>query len=137
MADRLTQLQDCVNELANQMCNSIGVLQQFAPPCGFDGTDFENLEQEENAHLFAKLIASTAKDIDVLIDSLPNEESSQELQTESMKGLENANQDAAKQMEVIVNEGQKLLERVQFALEDIGKTQVLASNLNDKKEFLS
>ena len=135
MADRLTQLQDCVNELANQMCNSIGVLQQFAPPCGFDGTDFETLEQEENARLFAELIAKTAKDIDVLIDSLPSEESSQEIQTESMRVLENFNQESSKQMEVIVNEGQKLLERVQYALEDIGKTQIVASRLNiDKKD---
>jgi hypothetical protein len=32
------------------------------------------------AHLFATLIARTAKDIDVLIDSLPSEESTAELQ---------------------------------------------------------
>ena len=32
------------------------------------------------AHLFATLIARTAKDIDVLIDSLPSEESTPELQ---------------------------------------------------------
>ena len=32
------------------------------------------------AAMFAKLIARTAKDIDVLIDSLPSEESSLELQ---------------------------------------------------------
>ena len=34
----------------------------------------------ENAALFAQLVARTAKDIDVLIDSLPNEDSSPELQ---------------------------------------------------------
>lgn len=32
------------------------------------------------AHLFATLIARCAKDIDVLIESLPNEDSSTELQ---------------------------------------------------------
>ena len=34
----------------------------------------------DHAQLFAQLIARTAKDIDILIDSLPSEESSAELQ---------------------------------------------------------
>ena len=38
----------------------------------------------EHAALFAQLIARTAKDIDVLIDSLPSEESSPELQVSVM-----------------------------------------------------
>ena len=36
----------------------------------------------ENSLLFAQLIARTAKDIDVLIDSLPSEEATPELQVE-------------------------------------------------------
>lgn len=36
--------------------------------------------QEDFAQLFAKLIVKTAKDIDILIDSLPSEESTLELQ---------------------------------------------------------
>ena len=36
---------------------------------------------DENALLFAQLIARAAKDVDVLIDSLPSDESTAELQT--------------------------------------------------------
>ena len=39
-----------------------------------------NYPNEDYAQLFAKLIVKTAKDIDVLIDSLPSEESTPELQ---------------------------------------------------------
>nr|XP_037290882.1 mediator of RNA polymerase II transcription subunit 21-like [Rhipicephalus microplus] len=85
MADRLTQLQDAVNAQADNFCNSIGILQQYAPPSSFP--EFEksvskpgHQPQEDYPQLFATLIARTAKDIDVLIDSLPSEEASPELQ---------------------------------------------------------
>ncbi|KAL3199116.1 hypothetical protein MRX96_043986 [Rhipicephalus microplus] len=87
MADRLTQLQDAVNAQADNFCNSIGILQQYAPPSSFP--EFEKSvskpgqqPQEDYPQLFATLIARTAKDIDVLIDSLPSEEASPELQVE-------------------------------------------------------
>lgn len=44
---------------------------------------------------------SCAKDIDTLIESLPNEDSSQELQNQSLRCLEKENQDAAKQLEEV------------------------------------
>ena len=42
--------------------------------------------------MFAKLIARTAKDIEILIDSLPTDEISSEAQTEEMKRLEEENE---------------------------------------------
>lgn len=42
-----------------------------------------------------------AKDIDTLIESLPNEDSSQELQAQSLRRLEVENQEAAKRLEEV------------------------------------
>ncbi|ESO91637.1 hypothetical protein LOTGIDRAFT_191328 [Lottia gigantea] len=145
MADRLTQLQDAVNQVsdfsivhhfsrifkeqADHFCNSVGVIQQCAPSSPFPG--FERSggkgsppQQEDYALLFAKLIARTAKDIDVLIDSLPSEESSLELQLASLKKLEQENQEAARKLEDIVNHGERLLEQIQAALHDIAQSQL-------------
>lgn len=58
----------------------------------------------DHTHLFAQLIARTAKDIEVLIDSLPSEESSAELQSASLIKLEEENREAAKRLEDIVQQ---------------------------------
>jgi mediator of RNA polymerase II transcription subunit 21 len=58
----------------------------------------------DHTHLFAQLIARTAKDIEVLIDSLPSEESSCELQSASLIKLEEENREAAQKLEVIVQQ---------------------------------
>ncbi|CAN2387162.1 Mediator of RNA polymerase II transcription subunit 21 [Pristimantis euphronides] len=130
MADRLTQLQDALNSLADQFCNAIGVLQQCAPPASFNNIQTTlNKEQpqnptEEYAQLFAALIARTAKDIDVLIESLPSEESTARLQTESLGKLEEENHVAAARLEEVVYRGDMLLEKIQTALADIAQSQL-------------
>ncbi|KAL3856704.1 hypothetical protein ACJMK2_011427 [Sinanodonta woodiana] len=130
MADRLTQLQDAVNQLADHFCNSIGVLQQCAPSSPFPGFDKQGGKSpaapltEDYAPIFAKLIARTAKDIDTLIDSLPSEESSLELQLASLKKLEIENQEAAKKLEEVVAKGENLLHQIQEALNDIAHCQL-------------
>ncbi|XP_076312551.1 mediator complex subunit 21 isoform X1 [Tachypleus tridentatus] len=136
MADRLTQLQDAVNAQAENLCNSIGVLQQFAPPSSFP--EFEKSaskpaqsSSEDYAQLFATLIARTAKDIDVLIDSLPSDESSPELQAASLRRLEQENQESAKRLEEVVRRGESLLEQIQQALHDIAQSQLDMQRLQD------
>ncbi|EDW95608.1 mediator of RNA polymerase II transcription subunit 21 [Drosophila teissieri] len=131
MADRLTQLQDTVNQQAENFCNAIGVIQQTSFPSKF--VNFERIgpqtpnscqPQEDYAQLFAQLIARCAKDIDTLIESLPNEDSSIELQNSSLKRLEIENQETAKDLEEVVQKGELLLEKMQYALESIAQAQL-------------
>ncbi|XP_070572129.1 mediator of RNA polymerase II transcription subunit 21-like [Ptychodera flava] len=129
MADRLTQVQDAVNQLADHFCNSIGVLQEASVPGKFSGFDKqESSDQlqptEETSLLFAQLISRTAKDIDVLIDSLPSEDSTAELQNASLCRLERENEEAAKKLSDIVKKGEILLERIQEALKEIAEAQL-------------
>ncbi|NWR89938.1 MED21 polymerase, partial [Furnarius figulus] len=132
MADRLTQLQDAVNSLADQFCNAIGVLQQCGPPASFSNIQTainkdqpaNPTEGKEYAQLFAALIARTAKDIDVLIDSLPSEESTAALQAASLYRLEEENHEAAARLEEVVYRGDVLLEKIQSALADIAQSQL-------------
>ncbi|XP_002739900.1 mediator of RNA polymerase II transcription subunit 21-like [Saccoglossus kowalevskii] len=126
MADRLTQLQDAVNQLADHFCNSIGVLQESSVPGKFSGFDKQEQQQqaEDNSLLFAQLIARTAKDIDVLIDSLPSEDATVELQNASIQRLENENEEAARKLKDIVRKGEILLERIQSALKEIADAQL-------------
>ncbi|KAK6968022.1 mediator of RNA polymerase II transcription subunit 21 [Biomphalaria glabrata] len=135
MADRLTQLQDAVTQQAEHFYNSIGVLQQSAPSSPFPGFEKPGCKpsspppQEDYAALFAKLITRTAKDIDVLIDNLPSEDSSTELQVASLQKLELENQEEAEKLEEIVARGEQLLKTIQKSLEQIAASQLYSQGL--------
>ncbi|KRZ13929.1 Pyrroline-5-carboxylate reductase [Trichinella zimbabwensis] len=129
MSDRLTQLQDCINELASQICNSTGVLQQAAPPSNFENNDQLTTGAEDNAELFAKLVASTSSDIDMLVDLLPNEEPSQDLQKEQFSELNHLNSEAAESLRLSVERGQVLLERIKNILSFIDSTQRIVAEI--------
>ncbi|PVD31620.1 hypothetical protein C0Q70_07036 [Pomacea canaliculata] len=135
MADRLTQLQDAVNQQAENFCNSIGILQQYATPSPFPGFEKPGGKpavqepSEDYAALFAKLVARTAKDIDVLIDSLPSEESSLDLQLQSLQRLEQENQESAQKLKEVVCKGEELMAQIQQALQDIAQAQLQSQAL--------
>ncbi|XP_071447996.1 mediator of RNA polymerase II transcription subunit 21 [Hetaerina americana] len=143
MADRLTQLQDTVNQQAENFCNSIGILQQYSSPSRFPGFDRSGSQtpsqqqQDDYAHLFATLIARCAKDIDVLIESLPSEDSSTELQIASLRRLEQENQEAGERLEEVVQRGEALLAQVQAALADIAQSQLEMQRMLDGRSVVT
>uniref|UniRef100_T1GK21 Mediator of RNA polymerase II transcription subunit 21 n=1 Tax=Megaselia scalaris TaxID=36166 RepID=T1GK21_MEGSC len=79
---------------------------------------------EDFSQLFAQLISRCAKDIDTLVDSLPCEESSPELQNQSLKVLETENQQSAEKLDEVMESAMKLLKKIQDALEDIAQAQL-------------
>lgn len=82
------------------------------------------------AQLFATLITRCAKDIDLLIDSLPNDDSSPELQVQSLQILENENRKESEGLEEVVKKGEDLLEKIQAALSEIAK-HMIDTRLNE------
>lgn len=188
MADRLTQLQDAVNVQADNLTNSIGVLQQLARPNSFpseiafdrssssayqnalaemgvappppppaikeegeekakektnglehtNGGDHASMnggqppptsEQIDNGQLFSRLIAKTAKDIDVIIDSLPNKDLEAEVQESHIRRLEEDNKEQARKLEAAIKHGEEMLQVIKNALEDIAQSQMMMEQL--------
>jgi len=133
MADRLTQLQDAVNMQADNFCNSIGILQQ----CSGSSRTLDRSTAEpppDYTLLFASLITRTAKDIDHLIESLPSEESSTELQLASLRRLEQENHETALKLKDVIDRGERLLDRIQSALTDISQSQIEMQKLTTGNE---
>jgi len=124
MADRLTQLQDAVNSQADNFCNSIGILQDMAQPASLTGASKPPPGGEDHTQLFAQMVARTAKDIEVLVDSLPSEESTQELQAAGLASLEAESEQAGEALAETVRQGEKLLGSIQAALHDIANRQL-------------
>lgn len=140
MSDRLTQLQDQVNKLASLFCDATGILQQRAKPSKFENFA-ENLnrgyEDEEKDKLqdeksiedikieYAKSITSAAKRIDELIDSLPDEdESNEQLQAQQLKELEHENAIAARHLEYVTECAENLLQQIQEKISFIAQSQL-------------
>ena len=146
MADRLTQLQDAVNQVGFALyhktlyllcvyCSSqttsvtalgfyktLGTLSRVVQPqtqrkpkvdqpvCPMSSYVLSTLALSpvENSALFSTLISRTVQDIDILVDSLPSHQYTQERQTESLRQLELENQQSAEKLTRAVEEGGRL-----------------------------
>jgi hypothetical protein len=137
MSDRLTQLQDVVNLLADHLCNATGVLQENARPSRFN--DFEqnssttNSNGDDYSQLFAQLITRTTSELVALIDSLPTIPSTDDDLTEQhvqLELLERENLEATLKLEQTTELAEYLLEQVQTCLQSL--SQAL---LDERKKF--
>ncbi|CDS38069.1 Mediator of RNA polymerase II transcription [Echinococcus multilocularis] len=151
MADRLTELQDAINLQAENLGNAVGVIQQLAQPSLFrelnhngrrekewaSNPEFQALlqsqSQEDNAHKFAVTIATTAKQIELLINSLPAEEASLELQDEVTRQLlSDYRKESAKLVHLITKSFQTRLSKVRQLLSKIAEVQLLTRTLENE-----
>jgi mediator of RNA polymerase II transcription subunit 21 len=132
MSDRLTQLQDVVNVLADHLCNATGVLQETARPSRFG--DFEQNSSSTNSNvdnngddysrLFATLITRTTSELVALIDSLPTIPSTEDDLAEQhaqLESLEQENIEATVKLEQTTELAEYLLEQVQTCLQSLSQ----------------
>ncbi|GMT32012.1 hypothetical protein PFISCL1PPCAC_23309 [Pristionchus fissidentatus] len=122
MSDRLTQLQECINEQAGHFCNAVGVLQGSAAPCGFDTN--KEMQDEPYCDLYASLIARTAKDIELFIDSIPVEENMADLNKEELANVNEKRKELCADLEEAVDDGEELVSRLRDKLDQIARVQI-------------
>ncbi|GMT05528.1 hypothetical protein PENTCL1PPCAC_27702 [Pristionchus entomophagus] len=122
MSDRLTQLQECINEQAGHFCNSIGVLQGTAKPCGFDTN--KEMQDEEHCDIFASLVARTAKDIELFIDSIPIEENMNDLNKEELAATNEKRKELCSQLFEATEDGEHLVYHLREKLDQIAQVQI-------------
>ena len=91
-------------------------MSQPSPLSGFGNTkgpQHNPVDNTDHTQLFAQMIARTGKDIEVLIDSLPGEESTAELQAAGLRELEQESELAGEQLRQSVRQGEQLLTSLQ------------------------
>ena len=91
-------------------------MSQPSPLSGFGNTKGPHhhpVDNTDHTQLFAQMIARTGKDIEVLIDSLPGEESTAELQAAGLRELEQESEVAGEQLRQTVKQGEQLLASLQ------------------------
>ena len=87
------------------------------------------MDNTDHTQLFAQMIARTGKDIEVLIDSLPGEESTAELQAAGLRELEQESELAGEQLRQTVKQGEQLLASLQVGDTSMANVRVDPQNV--------
>ncbi|TGZ57156.1 hypothetical protein CRM22_009991 [Opisthorchis felineus] len=148
MADRLTELQDAINLQAENLCNAIGVIQQVAQPSFFSDFNWSSRasKPEYQAFLqgqppddigrnFAVVIAATARQLDALIGSLPEEEASSEIQRAAFQHLVEDYRTEGWKLTRVTERLESRLTEVRLFLTAIAQTQLTTQSLETEFEY--
>ncbi|OON14024.1 hypothetical protein X801_10189, partial [Opisthorchis viverrini] len=150
MADRLTELQDAINLQAENLCNAIGVIQQVAQPSFFSDFNWSSRasKPEYQAFLqgqppddigrnFAVVIAATARQLDALIGSLPEEEASSEIQRAAFQRLVEDYRTEGWKLTRVTERLESRLTEVRLFLTAIAQTQLTTQSLETESSVSS
>eukprot|EP01113_Clastostelium_recurvatum_P033742 TRINITY_DN4495_c0_g1_i1.p2 TRINITY_DN4495_c0_g1~~TRINITY_DN4495_c0_g1_i1.p2 ORF type:complete len:138 (-),score=33.54 TRINITY_DN4495_c0_g1_i1:156-569(-) len=123
--DRVTQLQEQVDRLAEMMSTCVGVLQRDAPPLPLGSADPAVIQARDafaqNAHVMALDIVQVSKNIEMLIDSLPGVSRTVPQQVEQLEALEKENQLEGKRLEHGLAEAEMWLQQVRDAIRTVAQ----------------
>ncbi|KAI9321192.1 mediator complex, subunit Med21 [Obelidium mucronatum] len=144
MADRVTQIQDCLDKLAEIMYISLGVTQRDAPLVALNEktpvTAWSEEQIRNNSQSIRALaadvssdIVQTCKVIDFLVDSLPGLDQSVDDQLDTLRVLELESEKAGDEMETWIYEAEILLDNVNAALRYIADDQFAYLSAKDAR----
>lgn len=132
--DRLTQLQQCLDQLVIQFYSALGHVNthhDFMPLTPNDTKVTDNTvtpvtqqELESNMKELAKDVVLKTQQVENLIDSLPGLQSSEADQIEKLKKLEQELQDAEKERQQVLTEKENLLDQCDELILQVSRDKV-------------
>ncbi|XP_055327521.1 mediator of RNA polymerase II transcription subunit 21-like [Paramacrobiotus metropolitanus] len=134
MCDRVTQVQDQINQVAEHMCNAVGMLQQTALPSVLPGRlellstpakgEASNFSAKDLPFLFASLITKSIKEMDLLINLLPSEPGAKENMDDVIKRLDRENRESVTILQQSIGLSELFLAQIQKAINDIAECEM-------------
>lgn len=138
-------MQDIINRQAQNLCDSVGVIQQYAQPSFFSEFDWKARSTRTDNPIiqsvlkdppppdyskhFSKVIRETSSQINYLIDGLPDEDLSLEIHNSALSLLHNDYIESGKELLKTVDQLEKKLEFVRNKLVEISEVQLTTEAL--------